>query len=52
MHLIKIITLYLFAPRKIAQRVKCISKQRMKVENALCLLFDVYEEMTKGDVIT
>jgi len=51
MRLIEIIMWYLFALRILAQRVKCISKQRMKVENALCLLFAVYEEMTKGDVM-
>jgi len=51
MYLIEIIMLYLFALRILAQRVKCISKQRMKVENALCLLFYVYEEMTKDGVM-
>jgi len=51
MHLIEIIMWYLFALRILAQRVKFISKQRMKVENVLCLLFDVYAEMTKDGVM-
>ena len=51
MHLIEIILLYLIALRILTQRVKCISNQRMKVENALCLLFDVYEQVTKDDLM-